>query len=305
MRRAIALALAAASAGCIGELPPPSFVDRTRIVAARVSPDRDPTLAAPSPGDAITIEWLTIAPAPGEPIAATLLACTPLGGTGVPACAEGSIVPLAVRPPSTEPFVTRAVVPEAIGPAWLILGAVCTGGGTPGIPMGTEPPSCEGGPEPARAEVIALSIPITPEGGSANRHPTLADEPWTIGGAAWEPGDATGCDGSLPSFSLASFAGTEEPALAITIGWSEDDRETHAGGREALQYSHFATAGELERSNSAADDLLESGTPVTLDWALPPAADVPAEGLLVRLTTIARDGRGGVDRADRALCVTP
>lgn len=309
MRRAAITIAALVLVGCVGDLDPPSLVDRTRIVAARVSPDRDRTIAEPSPGDTITIEWLTITPGEPEPIAASLLACRPLGGTGAPACAEGSIVPLAGRAPSTDPFVTTATVPSEIEGAWLVLGAVCAGGGTPGIPMGTTPPECEGGPDARRADVIALSIPIAVAPMIANRHPSITDEPWTLDGTAWDAPPTglalEGCAARAGDASLPSIAVTLGRAIPITIGWSDDDRESYEGGREALQVSHFATAGELARSNSAADDLLESGTPVAIDWTLPPAEEVPAEGLLVRMTAIVRDGRGGVDRADRALCVVP
>lgn len=162
---------------------------------------------------------------------------------------------------------------------------------------------------PGRADLIALSIPIASDPSIANRHPSVADEPWTLDGVAWDapPSDLAleGCAAIAGDASLPSIAVSLGRAIPITIGWSDDDRESYEGGREALQISHFTTSGELARSNSAADDLLESGTPVTIDWDLPPAEEVPAEGLLVRMTAIVRDGRGGVDRADRALCVLP
>lgn len=331
MRRRVGHALAitlvptlALALACGPGLDPPSVVERTRVVAARVSPERDGAIAWPSPGDAIVIEWIVVSPGAPELLAATLVACAPLPGpTGTPGCSADTIVPLPARAPSTEPFVTELAVPgpEALRGAssLLISGAICIGGGTPSISGGTEAPTCEGGPEGARAELIVLTIPLaTSDEVAPNRHPSIADEAWTLEGAAWDerPSD-------LPE-ACADVAGTAalprvslEPArdLPITIGASDDDREeyqTIAGDppmpvarREALQINHYATAGSMQRGVSAVDDATTIDPPIDVDWTPPPAEEVPASGLLVRFTVVARDGRSGVDRAERALCVVP
>jgi hypothetical protein len=73
--------------------------------------------------------------------------------------------------------------------------------------------------------------------------------------------------------------------------------------REALQFSHYTTAGQTSRAFSAVEPTDPASEPETLDWA-PPALDtIPAGGRLVRFTWVVRDLRGGFGRADRALCV--
>lgn len=333
MRRAIGAALGALgmlvamlSMACGPSLDPPSLVERTRVVAARVRVASDPAIAQPAPGDAITIEWIVIAPGEPEEIAATLVACAPLpGSTGMPACAPGTIAPLAPRAPSTDPLRTELVVPDAaaLGGAssLLVSGAVCVGGGAPSVPSGEAMlPQCEGGPEGERAELLVLEIPLAldPEV-PANRNPSLADEAWTFEGEAWEPApdDAPleGCGEIAGTAALPRVSADERAERVIGIGASEDDRESYVSlegdppaaveRREVLQVSHFATAGALERTLSAVEDSTTSDPPIEIDWSPPEVEDVAEGGTLVRFTTVFRDRRGGVDAAQRAVCVVP
>lgn len=317
------LPLAALALACGPGLDPPSVVERTRIVAARVAPAEDPTIAWPAPGDAIAIDWIVVYPVAPEPIAASLVACAQLpGATGTPACVDGTIVPLAPRAPSTEPFRTELVVPDAAGlrgaSSLLVTGAVCAGGGVPAIPTSpTSVPDCEGGPEPARAELVVLSIPLSldPAATPPNHHPSLADEPWTLDGTPWElPASEPPREGCASAADVARITADPAREITITIGASADDREEHTlvsgdppaptTARETLQINHFATHGRLARAVSAVDDGATDDPPIQVGWTLPAADEVPEGGLLVRVTAVARDGRGGVDHAERVVCVT-
>lgn len=320
-RSAVVIALSLLAVAC-GELDPPSLVERTRVVAARVAPVDDPQIAAPSPGDLIAIDWLVVGPARPEPIAAQLVACAPLPGTANPGCRPGTLVPIAPRAPAPAPFVTELTVPpaEALAGAreLLVTGAICVGGSTPALDPATGAASCEGGDD-LRVELVALSIPLALDPATpANLHPTLADEPWTLEGASWDaPPDELPYDGCATGDALPSVprvAVEPERALAITLGWSEDDRETYvtsAGDppapvelRETLQLSHYTSAGELERALSAVDERTEPGALIEIEWTPPPIDEVPEDGLLVVFPMVVRDGRGGVARTDRALCLT-
>ena len=319
-----ALALASLLGGCMNNFSPPWLVERTRIVAARVSVDADDTLAWPSPGDAVHVDWVVLTPAAPEPVAATFIACAPLPGSrGGPACIPGSLVVLPPRAPGVEPLVTALTVPgvDALSGATslLVVGAVCAGGGTPAImgPSLTTPPECEGGSEPRTADLVTLSIPLVTDPALANRHPSVREEDWTLDGQPWAAFEGElpyeNCAARTPDGSLPRLTITVDRKPVVTIGWSEDDRETYTTVTgdppapvtrdEVLQYSHFTTAGKLSRANSAIDDTVASGAPATVDWTFPLAEDVPPEGLLVRMSVVVRDGRGGVDRAERAVCV--
>ncbi|UJR82518.1 hypothetical protein [Sandaracinus amylolyticus] len=305
---------ASMSLACGPSLDPPSVVDRTRIVAARVSVVGAPEIAQPAPGDAILIDWITIRPEEPEEIAATLVACAPLpGSTGTPACTPGSIVVLPPRAPSVEPLRTELVVPSAAIGELLITGAVCVGGGAPALVDATEVPECEGGPEDERAELVVLNVPLAIDTTRpANRHPSIADETWTLAGEAWDPPSVEpGCaDADVPH-----LAASDRADRTITITASDDDREpyvalegdppTQVDRREVLQISHFATAGRFARTFSAVDDTTTQDPAISIDWALPEADEVPEGGLLVRFTAVVRDGRGGVDVSERVACVVP
>ncbi|AKF04880.1 hypothetical protein [Sandaracinus amylolyticus] len=306
---------ASMSLACGPSLDPPSVVDRTRIVAARVSVVDAPEIAQPAPGDAIVIEWITIRPAGPEEIAATLVACAPLpGSTGAPACTPGTIVVLPPRAPSIEPLRTELVVPEGAGRELLITGAVCVGGGTPALVDTGDVPECEGGPEGERAELVVLNVPLA-TGEAANRHPSIADEAWTLAGDAWDPPSAEPPLDGCAELEIPQIDSSERADRTITITASDADRETYVAvegdppanvdKREVLQISHFATAGRFERTFSAVDDTTTQDPAIEIDWALPEIDEVPESGLLVRFTAVVRDGRGGVDVSERVACVVP
>lgn len=326
MLGAVAAVAATSSLACGPSLDPPSLVDRTRVVAARVALASDPSIAQPAPGDAIVIDWILIAPAEPEPIAAALVACAPLPGTsGVSACAPGTITPLPPRAPSTAPFRTDLVVPDASvlggARALLVSGAVCVGGGAPTVPSEAGAlPTCEDGPAGERAELLVLEIPLALEPGlPPNRNPTIADEPWTFEGDAWEPAPEgaplVGCDAVAGTTALPRVSAGDRAPRAIGVDASDDDREryialegdppTPVEKREVLQVSHFATAGSLARTLSAVEGDEGQEPAVRIEWTPPEAAEVPGGGTLVRFTTVFRDRRGGVDAATRALCVVP
>jgi hypothetical protein len=319
LRLAVLGSLGLLLVGCI-DLQPGSLVTRTRVVGARVSPDRDPSLAWPSAGDPITVDWLVVAPGAPDAIAATLVACRPLSGSGGLSCAPGTSVPLPARAPSTEPFLTTLTLPDAetIGTSrsWLVFGALCFGGSVPGelaaVPIETR---CTGDEGEHAASIVALDVPLEIPPLPTNHHPTIADEAWTLDGAAWEEPPV-----ELPSEGCAAIAGVpavtaEDPprAIELTLTWSDDDREPYQtiGGdppgivdaREELEVAYYTTAGALARSRVVVDDEDEAGGVIENDWTPPPVADVPEAGLLVRFTAFARDDRSGVERADRVLCV--
>jgi hypothetical protein len=52
----------------------------------------------------------------------------------------------------------------------------------------------------------------------------------------------------------------------------------------------------------ASDDAREAPE-VDMKWTPPPAAEVPAAGLEVRMIVVERDLRGGVDFSERSVCV--
>jgi hypothetical protein len=71
--------------------------------------------------------------------------------------------------------------------------------------------------------------------------------------------------------------------------------------RESLQVTGLATAGEMQRTFTFID---EADDVADVEW-LPPLEGTPADGTRVRFEFSMRDGRGGLDRVRRQVCVLP
>ena len=311
---------------CGMNFDPASYVERPRLVGARVTVAGAPGRATPLPGDSVTLEPWLLQPEVPQPVRASVILCAATDVRRGAAGCRGA--PLAVVPPAASsetlapiPFVVPTA--EALGGAsqLLVLVASCDRGATPSLDAATLLPTCN---EPtARAELTALNIPLAFDASLANQHPSLADEQYTVEGRAWLEAPAglvaRGCGGEPDTDALprvvvprdAAPPDAREPyGVPLTFTASEDDRETYgptsAPLRENLQVSHFVTVGAMDRSFSAFDALTTaSGEPLSIDWIPPAVAEIPAEGVVVRFTWIARDLRGGFGRADRALCVVP
>jgi hypothetical protein len=295
------VAVALAAAGCGGDLPKASLLERTRVLGARVHVDADPGRADALPGETAPIEWLVAGPRAPAALAWAFALCTGIDG----ACADTPAMPVGgTGLPIVTPFLVPALGGDAQRP--LALGAVCDGG-APGWDPAAAEPTCGGGA--ASATVARFDIPTPAAGAAPNRHPALANDVVELAGAPWDAmpaGDAgEPCDtsGGLPLVTAGS------PELRIRLVTDADDRETFppAPGAtpqlEELQLSSFATAGELAGSYETipASDTRPDADLVAR-WTPPAAADVPPGGLTVQFHLVVRDGRGGLDWLHRALC---
>ncbi|MBZ0236967.1 MAG: hypothetical protein K8M05_31855, partial [Deltaproteobacteria bacterium] len=82
----------AGTAGCgADDLPPGSFLDRDRVLGARVEVADDPSRASPMPGEAATVRWIVAGPAAPAPQPWTLGVCagTFAGCTAAPFQLDG------------------------------------------------------------------------------------------------------------------------------------------------------------------------------------------------------------------------
>ena len=137
-------------------------------------------------------------------------------------------------------------------------------------------------PDGEPATDFELRVPV----GATNHHPRM--------------GEVT-----LPDGCVA--AGGPDVTIAVTTAAADREAYVDADGvarREALRLSFFASAGELARQFAIVEADDERAAPVVeMTWTPPAAADVPAEGMDVRLVIVERDLRGGVDFVERTLCV--
>lgn len=317
------LALAAPLGACGPGFEPSSTVTRPRLVGARLSVAADARRAAPLPGEEVTVQPWIVQPEEESLVRGSYIVCLAADiRRGASMCASA---PLAFVPPSAPnaelPPVTFTVPASTPPSAQLILLMVtCDHGAEPSLDMATMLVRCDNAM--ARAELTTLNLPLAASAATANRHPEIQDETYTVqaeGGVVNWPATSTplasGCAASgMPLVRVPRDAqpptAREPYRIDMTFTTSDDDRDSYTTSsgtmvREALQFSHYVTAGRMSRSFSAVEAAATTETPTTVRWAPPPVAMIPAEGMPVRFTWVVRDLRGGFARAERELCVAP
>jgi hypothetical protein len=287
------------AAGCGGDLPTASRLERTRVLGARVQVAAEPGRADALPGEAAAVEWLIAGPrAPGT-LAWAFSVCTSIDGN----CAEGAAMSVeGTGAPVLAPFTAPATVDTVHRP--LMQGLVCDGGAPA---LGAVTPGCGSGA--ASTNIVRFSIPMPAAGEAPNHHPNVANDVLELDGVPWTAvpvGDSGGpCDAAAGLPTIA--AGREE--VPIRFVTDADDRELavpEAGGvpvPEELQLSSFATGGELEGSYDDIPSTDVAPNPAfETSWTAPAVKDLPAGGVVVHFHFVVRDGRGGLDWTHRALC---
>ncbi|HEX2660288.1 MAG TPA: hypothetical protein VHU40_18530 [Polyangia bacterium] len=284
--------------GCGGDLPEATRLERTRVLGARVKVAADPGRADAQAGEAATVEWILAAPrAPGA-LAWSFGLCTAIDGTceGATAmAAEGNGAPVMV------PFTMPSPIDDVRRP--LMLGAICEGG-APGV-GGDGLPTCGAGT--TSANVARFQLPDA----TGNRHPQFGDDAIEFEGTPWTAhatGDAGApCDEASGLPVVTADVDKEHRFRVIT---DANDRESYtpagatAPALEALQMSSFSTEGELSGQYTAVEPTdTRPDADLSGKWTTPAAKDVPPAGLTVHFHFVLRDGRGGLDITDRALCV--
>jgi hypothetical protein len=263
--------------GCVdNDLPPGSFLDRDRVLGARIEVSGDVERASPMPGETVSVRWIMAEPG-AQTRAWTLAVCV---GTHSGCAAEPMLVETGTGFEPSLSLVAPAVE-AGVDRLW-IAGEI-------------------------DANKVVATIPITL--GSieqANRNPSLADAALSIGDAPWSAGEepaAEGCDASMPVLRIADV----DVELAIDV--DEADREMYTNfaddgsastHREELLVSHFTSVGTLARQFSV---LEETDSTVRVQWIAPD--EVPLSGVVARFVIVLRDGRGGLDVTTRFACIVP
>ena len=282
-----------------------TVIERTRVLGAHVAVTGDPARATPRPGETADVTWLVTAPEQTPPLGWAFVVCAP-GPAGEDCGGE----PLAVFQGHPQGGAVmpnfQIAVPSAASlgttRALSIAGMICADSEPQLSPSG--PPTCTQGGD---GTAVVLSVPLELDG-DRNTNPSLAGNPLWIDGQPW-PAAGTAC-ADLPQIT----AGTKDHVLRL--GTTPGDREPYMAMqgdpprpvalRESLQISQFTTAGKLERPFSTVDSAVSDDESIAdVKYEAPAATLVPAEGLVVRFTFVARDLRGGTDWTTRSLCVRP
>jgi hypothetical protein len=301
---AAAIAVAWVAAGCAPAMDPPSLIESTRVLGARVEVTGDPGRATPKPGESASVTWLMVAPGDMPPLGWAFAFCP---GTRTSLDCAGA--PIALMQGHDVPAVSVDVpAADALGSTqYLVLeGRVCVDG-DPILDGASGRPSCAAGGDGTTASV-SIPVDLDAAGSEPNQNPSIAGSPLSLDGQPWVAADGAASCADLPHVA----PGSKDHVIDLVTAASDREDYTDLAGdppapvqrRERLQISQFTTAGKLSRAYTwiEADDT--SDPPVAeVKWDAPEAKDVPAGGEVVRFTFVARDGRGGVDWTSRAACV--
>jgi hypothetical protein len=337
--RVLGLIVLLLAAACSESFLPAWAVTDLRAVAARVEVEGKPGRARPDPEDEIQVSILMIdegAPASEvpaltpPPLQWAFIACVPAPTLiGPPLCrdliqpcdgCEGTPPANPLDLPVLSFQVPSEAELEAAGAANVLLqGAICANGppaadailrfilGETDDLNPCEDPSNEG-------RFVTVNIPIE----TAPEDPNLNPEISTVflDGRPWPPpydqevprtAPRTGCRADLDGLTdeqrnAHPLAGSANSSF--DLGVTPDSLQSYRVGdmtlTEEIQVSWLTDGGDLERTFSFITDPARS---VLTQWR--PFSDAPEDGLLVRLTFVIRDGRGGTDWVERGLCVLP
>lgn len=310
------LALLLALPACGEDLENGAFLERPRVLGARIEVADDPARAWPAPDETVDLRWLVASPDDTSWSGAFAACIAEPNQTGVPGCAGEPFAVAQTGAPTLDPVV-QLTLPgaeafEGTTGELLVLGVLCAGG------MPTLERDC--GEDARVTETVLFGVRVA-LGDATNDHPTISDETFTVDGEPWDPPPdplpESGCASLEPTAALPRVAwrdGEEDP-IRVGVTTQPDDREEYlelvfgeeepqrVEAREELTFSHIATFGRFQRLQTVVFD--EASMLVDVPYQPPARDDVPADGQTVEMIFVVRDGRGGADWTSRALCLTP
>lgn len=310
--------------GCGETLDPASLLNKTRPLGVRFNVEGDPARTRPEPGETLNLTLLMAHAAEELPVSFFAVFCVPAESTiGVPFCAtddEGNPLLMGgvrsgndvLGDPTFQLDIPTDEELDALGvtESLLMLGAVCQGrlASITGLANLFESESVN----PCSSEeddgaILSTTVTLLRGDVQVNANPGIAG--LTLNGEDWDsvpaPTDtATGCmgmglpearQGADPLVIVLTPAGNARESYDAVV---DDELMTV---REALQVTGLSTAGEMQRTFTFID---ESDDVADVEW-LPPEEGTPADGTRVRFEFVMRDGRGGLDRVRRQLCLLP
>jgi len=329
MRLAILMLLA----GCSGNLPPASFVDKLRVLAVKAEP---PEVA---PGETSSLSALVVEPpvtqldGGSSPVSYLWTACKiPAGAAALTPCGLGTDALSAGLPPScaTAPNADLCVIgvdPTASYTPTAAVGADGTGQWLISLTVADTPSGAVGCLMDAFANQgqvlnpdhcilalkrLAISVPghLLSDGSQAppNRNPSLAtfvlDQPDTTSASLL---DGTAIFLTQPTDNPKTFAlhaTRSDDAAESYPSFDVDGKRTDV--YEALALSWFTTGGKLAAGRGAFDPpscatqaqcpTVLPGTEAHVDWTPPTDADLASHSTdgSVKVWAVVRDDRGGV-----------
>jgi len=340
VRRAVGSILLCLMIACSESFAAPSAVTNLRVVGARIDVQGATARANPSPEDEVQASIQVIDRGALPPLTWSFSPCVPAPTRiGVPICGalpeecDGCTGP-PPSDPSALPIMRFQVPPEEKLDALearevLLLGVVC-GEGVPSAAAILEFLSgesddlapcedAEGEPivyedQSTVGRFVTVQIPIERDVEDPNLNPGIQNiflngSPWPPPYAEGVPRDEplTGCKADLDALTeqdRAKHPVAGSPPSSINLSVTSESLQSFTidseDFTEEIQVSWLADGGGFEVAFSFITD---PATSILTQWQ--PSSKVPEDGRLVRFNFVVRDGRGGLDRVERGLCVFP
>jgi hypothetical protein len=299
---------------CGDPLVAPELIANTRVLAARTEAAGDVNRASVMPAEAASIRWLVATPNGPPSLGSSYSACIAESvSRGLPICAASPFAQFTSSEVSSSEPRFDLTLPDAdsLGttPQVVVSAGFCSSGvpinGTMGLDFATT--RCPDASEPPLFATFELSAALD---GTTNANPDFSRVQIQFDGAQWpisndEQALSAACasqDFTIPH--VAAGGTNHEILLSVPSDMSEplSQRSVHSASRETLALAHFVTTGDLERAYSNVNVQTDPAL-VRVNWKSP--GSINTNGALVRFYFVLRDGRGGADYTQRALCVTP
>lgn len=322
---------------CAESFLPASAVVDLRVIGALVEIEGKPGRANPDPGDMVQVSNLVIdrglppteppepPPLSPPPLQWRLVACIPAASVlAIPICQN--VIPCegCEQTPPDDPLalpIVRFQIPSAgeldaaEATRVVLQGVICANGepaeldaiirfvtGEIDVLEPCKDPDDEG-------RFISVEILIEEEPENPNFNPAIADV--TLNGDPWPPPFDQGVPRDQSDTDCVDLV--DDPSVLpqadgsisiIELSATNDSFQQYVDDdmfiTEEIQVSWLADGGAFESSFSFIADPARSAA---IQWALPNFP--PATGSVVRFNFVIRDGRGGIDRVERGLCVIP
>jgi hypothetical protein len=299
---------------CGDPLVAPELITNTRVLAARNESVGDANRAWVMPAEAARVRWLVASPIGPTPLAWAFSACVAESvSRGLPICTAPPFARFANSGISTAEPHFDFVMPDEVnlGSATQVaIAAAFCASGTPILDASGVEFTQSTCPDVTERPLFATVNVRAALGNAMNSNPDFGRVTIQFDDVEWPVSDeaqASSADCSDPTLTLPRIAkgdASHTLGLAIPNDISESLPQitSHSAARETLNLAHFTTAGDLERAYSDVN-LAIHPAPVRVSWKTPAA--VAANGELVRFYFVLRDGRGGADYTQRAVCVMP
>jgi hypothetical protein len=287
--------------GCDDPLKSVDTIEEPRVLAARVEVEGDAARTSPNPGETVHVTWLVATPEGDALSGFGLAACSASPRNhGVTSCAGDPFTIASAGPTSNRPrfdFSVPSDLDPTKNPLLAVLGSLCPD--TTGS-IDASGAHCDGNTE------LPVSLDfLLARANDINHNPDFPSDAITLDGAPWPALEATAepCAGlGLPELSYRKAEYPIEIAMPESARESLVQTDASEPHRESLQLAHFASSGDM---SSAFSQLIytDPANSVHFGWATP--KNLPPGGKVVRFWFVSRDGRGGSDFTERALCALP